>query len=283
MTRRSCVSDGSVSCDMIGTKQNIAVIDATQDSNTTMGIPFSSSDIDRDKSMRILLVEDEPSISGFVRRGLIFEGFDVDVVTDGHSALDAIRDNPPNLLVLDLMLPGMNGIEVTRRIRSAEATDTGSRLPILMLTARDSVADRVTGLDAGADDYLVKPFDFDELVARVRALFRRSRTAESPRANEVLEFDDIMLDLTSRTLTRGGDQIELTPREFDLLVLFLRHPNQVLTRSTLMQRVWGEDFYGESNVLEVVIGNLRRSLEMKGRPRVIQTVRGIGYVLRQRA
>lgn len=256
------------------------MIDAIQDVSDTMGTPFSPTDTDTSTS--ILVVEDEPSISGFVRRGLIFEGFDVDVVADGNAALDAIRDHPPNLLVLDLMLPGMNGIEITRRIRAAEAVDTGSRLPILMLTARDSIADRVTGLDAGADDYLVKPFDFDELVARVRALLRRTR-GTTTHANEVLQFDDITLDLTSRTLTRGGDQIELTPREFDLLVLFLRHPNQVLTRSTLMQRVWGEDFYGESNVLEVVIGNLRRALEMKERPRVIQTVRGIGYVLRQRA
>lgn len=257
------------------------MIYATQDARDTMSTPFSSSDAEN--STRILLVEDEPSISGFVRRGLIFEGFDVDVVADGHAALDAIRDHPPGLLILDLMLPGMNGIEITRRIRAAESTDTGSRLPILMLTARDSVADRVSGLDAGADDYLVKPFDFDELVARVRALLRRTLVPANTQTNEILQFDDITLDLTSRTLIRSDNQIELTPREFDLLVLFLRHPNQVLTRSTLMQRVWGEDFYGESNVLEVVIGNLRRALEMKDRSRVIQTVRGIGYVLRQRA
>ncbi|HLU37715.1 MAG TPA: response regulator transcription factor, partial [Thermomicrobiales bacterium] len=171
--------------------------------------------------------------------------------------------------------------DITRRIRAAEAADGTARLPILMLTARDSVADRVAGLDAGADDYLVKPFDFDELVARVRALLRRAQPATTSQ-NEVLEFDDIRLDLTSHIVTRGGDQIELTPREFDLLELFMRHPNQVLTRTTLMQRVWGEDFFGESNVLEVVVGNLRRSLEANDRPRVIQTVRGVGYVLRLR-
>jgi two-component system response regulator MprA len=243
----------------------------------------SPVDIDSaDQQRRILLVEDEPAISGFVRRGLIFEGFDVDVVADGHAALTALRDSQPDIMVLDLMLPGVDGIAITRRIRAAEAADGTGRLPILMLTARDSVADRVAGLDAGADDYLVKPFDFDELVARVRALLRRSQPAASAASREILEFGDITLDLTSHILTRGDEQIELTPREFDLLELFMRHPNQVLTRSTLMQRVWGEDFFGESNVLEVVIGNLRRSLESNDRPRVIQTVRGIGYVLRHR-
>ena len=244
---------------------------------------FTDTDTSPQVPTRILLVEDEPSISGFVRRGLIFEGFDVEIVADGRKAIDVIRDNPPDLLILDLMLPGIDGIELTRRIRNAEQAENGVRLPILMLTARDSVADRVTGLDAGADDYLVKPFDFDELVARVRALLRRTRQPASTAANEVLRFDDITLDVTSRTVTRGDTPIELTPREFDLLALFMRHPNQVLTRSTLMQRVWGEDFYGESNVLEVVIGNLRRALETGDRPRVIQTVRGIGYVLRHRA
>jgi two-component system response regulator MprA len=236
-----------------------------------------------DTPKRILLVEDEPAISGFVRRGLIFEGYDVTVVTDGRDALEAIRDNPPDVLILDLMLPNLDGINVTQRIRAAENPEAGERLPILMLTARDSVADRVAGLNAGADDYLVKPFDFEELVARVRALLRRTRQPAAAQANEILQFADITLDLTSRTLTRGEEEIELTPREFDLLALFLRHPNQVLTRSTLMQRVWGEDFYGESNVLEVVIGNLRRALEINDYPRVIQTVRGVGYVLRQRA
>lgn len=249
-----------------------------------MSTPFASTEPDATEApKRILLVEDEPAISGFVRRGLIFEGYEVRVVADGREALEAIRDTPPDLLILDLMLPNVNGIDVTRRIRAAESTDSSNRLPILMLTARDSVADRVAGLDAGADDYLVKPFDFDELVARVRALLRRTQSAAPVQTNDILQFDDIVLDLTSRTLTRDNDQIELTPREFDLLALFLRHPNQVLTRSTLMQRVWGDDFYGESNVLEVVIGNLRRALEAGDHQRVIQTVRGVGYVLRQRA
>jgi two-component system response regulator MprA len=151
-----------------------------------------------------------------------------------------------------------------------------------MLTARDSVADRVSGLDAGADDYLVKPFDFEELLARVRALLRRTQPAAPENRHEELKYADLTLDVGSRTVQRGDREIELTPREFDLLALFLRNPNQVLTRSTLMQRVWGEDFYGESNVLEVVVGNLRRSLEAEGEDRLIQTVRGVGYVLRQR-
>lgn len=230
---------------------------------------------------RILLVEDEPSISGFVRRGLIFEGYDVEVVDDGQRALEVIRDDSFDLLILDIMLPGIDGLELARRLRAAEDEESG-RLPILMLTARDAVADRVSGLNAGADDYLVKPFDFDELLARVRALLRRTQTATSEARHEELHFSDLTLDIGSRTVRRGERDIELTPREFELLALFLRNPNQVLTRSTLMQRVWGEDFYGESNVLEVVVGNLRRTLEAEGEDRLIQTVRGVGYVLRQR-
>jgi len=239
-------------------------------------VPNDSSET----SARLLVVEDEPAISGFVRRGLIFEGYDVEVVETGRHALEAIRDRPPDLVILDLMLPEVDGIEVTRRVRAAETAEHMPRVPILMLTARDAVADRVAGLDVGADDYLVKPFDFDELLARVRALLRRTRQAPDQSAAEVLTFDDLRLDLSSRLVTRGDDAIDLTAREFDLLALFLRHPNQVLTRSTLMQRVWGEDFFGESNVLEVVIANLRRALESGYRTRLIQTVRGVGYVLR---
>lgn len=230
----------------------------------------------------ILLVDDEPAITGLLRRGLMFEGFEVGVAIDGHAALEAIRDRKPDFLVLDLMLPKINGIEVIRRLRSAESADENVRLPILMLTARDSIADRVAGLDAGADDYLVKPFDFDELLARVRALMRRSIVTPGAITGEQLGYADVQIDLGSRVVHRGDREIELTPREFDLLALFLRNPNQVLTRSMLMQRVWGEDFFGESNVLEVVVGNVRRELEGEGETRLIQTVRGIGYVLRQR-
>jgi len=229
----------------------------------------------------LLVVEDEPSISGFVRRGLIFEGYSVDVAENGKVALDIIRGRVPDLLILDLMLPEIDGMEVARRIRAVEDADDLPRMPILMLTARDAVADRIAGLDGGADDYLVKPFDFDELLARVRALLRRAHPPVVQRTGEILAFADITMGVGSRTVTRGGRSIDLTVREFDLLAIFLRNPNQVLTRSTLMQRVWGEDFFGESNVLEVVIGNLRRSLEVDGLPRLIQTVRGVGYVLRQ--
>lgn len=244
--------------------------------NQTMAIVQNDSP---ERARSILVVEDEPAISGFVRRGLIFEGFDVHVADNGIDALNRLRDTPPDLVVLDLMLPGIDGIQITRRIRAAEEAEGTPRLPILMLTARDAVADRVAGLDAGADDYLVKPFDFDELVARVRALLRRTVTVSSSTA-DVLTFENITLNLTSHTLTRGEQQIELTPREFDLLEILMRHPNQVLSRQTLMQRVWGDDFYGESNVLEVVIGNLRRALESNDESRVVQTVRGVGYVLR---
>jgi len=230
---------------------------------------------------RLLVVEDEPSISRFVRRGLIFEGFEVEIAATGREALDAISDRSPDLVILDLMLPEIDGMEVARRVRAAEAADHLERVPILMLTARDTIADRVGGLDVGADDYLIKPFDFEELLARVRALLRRTQPTTAGVASESLTFDDVTLDIGSRTVSRGEMPIDLTAREFELLALFLRHPNQVLTRTTLMQRVWGDDFFGESNVLEVVIGNLRRSLELNGRTRLIQTVRGIGYVLRQ--
>lgn len=232
-----------------------------------------------DASARLLVVEDEPSISGFVRRGLIFEGYDVVVAETGRDALDKIRDNPPDLVILDLMIPEVDGLEVTRRVRAAERAEHMPNVPILMLTARDAVSDRIAGLDVGADDYLVKPFDFDELLARVRALLRRSQRA-SEDSGEVLIFSDLRLELASRIVLRGDRSIDLTAREFDLLALFMRHPNQVLTRATLMQRVWGDDFYGESNVLEVVVGNIRRALEFDDLPRLIQTVRGIGYVLR---
>jgi two-component system response regulator MprA len=231
---------------------------------------------------RILVVEDEPGIAGFIRRGLVFEGYAVQVVEDGAEALAVLRDAPPDLVVLDVMLPGIDGLEIARRLREAENGEGRLGVPVIMLTARDAVKDRVQGLEAGADDYLVKPFAFDELLARVRALLRRAHASTTAPANdETLHFGDISIDLRGRTAIRGERQLRLTTREFDLLVLFLRHPNQVLSRGQIMSRIWGEDFYGDSNVLEVFVGNLRRELEADSAPRVIQTIRGAGYVLRE--
>jgi len=232
--------------------------------------------------IRVLVVEDEPGIAGFIRRGLLFEGFAVDVAIDGNAALARIRDEPPDVVVLDIMLPGVDGIEITRRLRQAEKAEGARAVPVLMLTARDAIKDRVTGLEAGADDYLVKPFAFDELLARIRALLRRSGAAPAPAAViEEIHFEDVVLDLGSRTAIRGGRHLQFTTKEFDLLTMFLRHPNQVLSRAQIMRRVWGDDFYGDSNVLEVFVGNLRRELESSGEARLIQTIRGAGYVARR--
>jgi two-component system response regulator MprA len=241
----------------------------------------TSPETPRRTNADILVVEDEPSIAGFIRRGLIFEGFQVEVADDGQAALAALRERPPDLIVLDLMLPGIDGIELCKRVRAAEAAEGSAALPILILTARDAVTDRVAGLNAGADDYLVKPFAFEELLARIRALLRRTQRHGDNGDADILHFDDLTLDLRSRTGARGERALKLTTREFDLLALFLRNANHVLTRSLLMDRIWGEDFYGDSNVLEVFVANLRRELEAEGEPRLIQTIRGAGYVLRR--
>jgi two-component system response regulator MprA len=233
------------------------------------------------RPVRVLVVEDDPGVASLLRRGLAFEGYEVSHVSDGGQALISNRNQPPDLLILDVMLPVLNGIEVAKRIRNAEAQSGSKSLPILMLTARDGVPDRISGLDAGADDYLVKPFSLDELMARLRALLRRGATSADDRPYEVLSFDDIQVDLGTRIATRGTRELRLTPREFDLLVYFLRNPNFVLTRAQIMQRVWGDDFWGDSNVLEVFVANLRKMLEADGEPRVIQTVRGVGYVMRK--
>jgi two-component system, OmpR family, response regulator MprA len=230
----------------------------------------------------ILIVEDERSIASFLRRGLVFEGYDVRVTDSGAEALAITRDMQIDLIVLDIMLPGeVDGIEVCRRIRGAD-----DQVPILMLTARDEVADRVQGLDAGADDYMVKPFAFEELLARLRALLRRKESRGESREEETPDsfiYSDLTLDTITRYAYRGERQIELTAREFDLLLLFLRHPQQVMTRELIMERIWGDDFPGESNVLEVTISNLRRRLEAEGEPRLLQTVRGVGYALREQS
>jgi two-component system response regulator MprA len=220
---------------------------------------------------RILVIEDEQRIADFLKRGLTYEGFQVDVRKDGESGLKAARDTPPDLVVLDIMLPGLDGYEVCRRLRA------GGSISILMLTAKDAVSDRVKGFDAGADDYVVKPFAFEELIARVRALLRRSRVTEET----VLHFSDLTLNVSTREVTRGARKIDLTTKEFDLLHFFLRHPRQVLSREMIYDRIWGYDFGGESNILEVYIRYLRTKLETSDESRLIQTVRGVGYALRE--
>lgn len=220
---------------------------------------------------RILVVDDDPEILSLLKRGLSYEGYAVETASNGAEALAKAREKEPDLVVLDVMMPEMDGVEVARRLRQA------GDVPILMLTARGTVADRVAGLDGGADDYLVKPFAFDELLARVRALLRRRQ----PREREVLRFVDLTLDTASREVRRGNDAIQLTAQEFDLLELFLRHPRQVLKRDFIYDRVWGYDFEGESNVIEVYVRYLRAKLEVEGKPRLIHTVRGVGYVLRE--
>ncbi len=222
---------------------------------------------------RILVVEDDPKIADFLRRGLLYEGYQVSLATDGQEGLTAARDRPPDIVVLDWMLPGkIDGLEVCRRLRAA------SDIPILMLTAKDTVSDRVAGLDAGADDYLVKPFAFEELLARLRALSRRHKTDIE---QETLHFADVTVNTNSREVWRGDYRIELTAKEYDLLELFLRNPRQVLTRDVIYDRVWGYDFGGESNIIEVYVRYLRGKLEASGSPRLIHTVRGVGYVLRE--
>jgi two-component system response regulator MprA len=221
---------------------------------------------------QILVVEDDRRIRDMLRRGLLFEGYVVETAENGEDALRKARDSMPDAVILDLMLPGMDGLEVCQRLRSA------SDVPIVMLTARDAVSDRVTGLDAGADDYIVKPFAFDELLARLRALFRRHRQDS---ATDQLRFADLTLHLRGRQVFRDEKEIQLTAREFDLLELFMRHPNQVLTREVIYEHIWNYDFGGESNIIEVYIRYLRMKLEVDNRPRLIQTVRGVGYALRE--
>jgi two-component system response regulator MprA len=220
---------------------------------------------------RVLVVDDDAKITGFLRRALAYEGYQVDVAGGGAAALAHALQAPPDVVVLDVMMPGLDGLEVCRRLRA------GGDVPVLMLTARDEVADRVEGLDAGADDYLAKPFALEELLARLRALLRRREAA----APAVLRFADLALDTGSRQARRGARAIDLTTKEFELLNLFLRHPRRVLTRSAIMEQIWGYDFDGESNVIEVYVGHLRQKLEATGESRLIHTVRHAGYVLKE--
>ncbi|MFL5626802.1 MAG: response regulator transcription factor [Ktedonobacteraceae bacterium] len=220
----------------------------------------------------ILVVDDDQRITDLLRRIFSYEGYSVTIAASGQEALNRTLEHPPDLMVLDIMLPVINGLEVTQRLRAA-----GDHVPILMLTARDTIAQRVEGLETGADDYLIKPFAHEELLARAKALLRRSQAEH----NEVLRFADLELDTATRIAHRGTRQVELSPTEYELLVLFLRCPRQVLTREIILDRVWGLDFEGSSNVMEVYIGYLRTKLEAEGESRLIQTVRGIGYVLKE--
>jgi two-component system response regulator MprA len=223
--------------------------------------------------MKILIVDDERAVRESLRRALELEGYDIELAEDGAEALERLEAEPePDAMVLDVLMPRMDGLEVSRTVRRS-----GSRLPILMLTARTQVEDRVEGLDAGADDYLTKPFALEELLARVRALLRRTGDG----SGETLRFADLVLDPGTREVTRGGVRIELTRTEFSLLELFMLNPRQVLTRSLIFERVWGYDFGFASNSLDVYIGYLRRKTEGGGKPRLIHTVRGVGYALRE--
>ena len=223
--------------------------------------------------MKILVVDDERAVRESLRRALELEGYEIELADDGLAALAALEDDEPDAMILDVLMPGLDGLEVARRVRRE-----GSRLPILMLTARVEVDDRVAGLDAGADDYVVKPFALDELLARLRALLRRSGASAGGQA---LHFADLELDPVSHQVKRADRLIELTRTEFALLELFLLHPRQVLTRPVIFDRVWGYDFGPGSNSLEVYVSYLRRKTEAEGEPRLLHTVRGIGYVLRE--
>jgi two-component system, OmpR family, response regulator MprA len=227
--------------------------------------------------MRILVVDDDRAVRESLRRSLAFNGYTVDLAADGQQALDAVVEQRPDAMVLDVMMPRLDGLEVCRRLRG-----TGDDLPILVLTARDAVSDRVAGLDAGADDYLPKPFALEELLARLRALLRRRFTGpEDPGEPAALRFADLSLDLGTREVIRAGRSISLTRTEFALLELLMRNPRQVLTRSRILEDVWGYDFPTSGNALEVYVGYLRRKTEAAGEPRLIHTVRGVGYALRE--
>jgi two-component system response regulator MprA len=218
---------------------------------------------------RILVIEDDPDIADFIRRGLIYKDYEVEVAPDGQAGLEAARDRPPDLVLLDLMIPKIDGIEVARRLR------LGGGVPIIILTARDSVSDKIAGLDAGADDYVTKPFQFEELLARVRAALRRKEPSE-----EVITVGDLQIRPASREVSRGKRKIELTLREFDLLLLLARNAGKVLDRNTIFERVWGYAFDVESDTIKVYVRYLRRKLNLEGEPDLIHAIRGVGYMLK---
>jgi two-component system, OmpR family, response regulator MprA len=223
-------------------------------------------------SVRVLVADDERAVRDSLRRALVLEGYEVELATGGREALEAVGSGRADVVVLDVLMPDIDGLEVCRRLRHG-----GDRVPVLMLTARDAVSDRVEGLEAGADDYLVKPFDLDELIARLRALLRRTLGTDG---HDQLRFADLTLDANAHEARRGSRRIELTRTEFLLLELFMLNPRRVLSRSLIHERVWGYDFGPASNSLGVYVGYLRRKLEAEGEPRLIHTVRGVGYVLR---
>lgn len=225
----------------------------------------------RNSAMHLLLVEDEKKVASFIQRGLEAEHYTVDVVHDGDTGLLRVLDDDYDLVILDVMLPKRNGLEVLHEMRQRKLT-----VPVLLLTARDTVADKVSGLDRGADDYLTKPFAFEELLARVRALLRRG----APTATSLLTLADLQVDLTSRQVTRAGKRIELTAKEFALLEFFIRHPGRVLSRTLIAQHVWGVDFDTFTNVIDVYVNYLRKKIDMDFEPKLLHTVRGVGYVLK---
>jgi len=220
--------------------------------------------------MQILVVDDDPEILDMLSRGLKFEGYDIKTAMDGENALSQFKELAPDLVLLDVMIPGMSGLEICREMRKVRDT------PVLMITAKDAVTDRVAGLDSGADDYIVKPFAFDELLARIRAHLRRTMPGEA----QILQFSDLTLNTATHEVRRGENLIELTSKEFELLQLFMQHPRQVLGRELIYDKVWGYDFGGESNIIEVYVRYLRSKLEGIDRTKLLHTVRGVGYVLR---
>jgi two-component system, OmpR family, response regulator MprA len=243
--------------------------------------PSESATSEAEALARVLVVDDEPALRDALESSLAFEGYEVATASDGVEALDAIAESKPDLVLLDIMMPRMDGLTAVRRLRAR-----GDTVPVLMLTARDAVGDRVTGLDVGADDYLAKPFELDELLARVRALLRRNTIVQAaglgdgPANDEVLAFEDLRMNTTTREVTRAGHPVELTRTEYMLLEMFLAHPRQVLTREQILKAVWGFDFEPSSNSLDVYVMYLRRKTEAGGMPRLVHTVRGVGYALR---
>lgn len=224
---------------------------------------------------KIAVIDDDDKITSMLRRSLTFEGYDVVTASDGQEGLKRILEHDPAVIILDVMMPRVDGWEVCRRVR-----DSGVDTPVLMLTAKDDISDRVKGLDMGADDYLVKPFALEELLARIRVLLRRKKTDKGELETNRITYEDLIIDLDTREVFRSGKLIELTTKEFDLLHLFMMNPRRVLSRDLIMEKVWGYDYSGESNVMEVYIALLRQKTEEHGGKRIIQTVRGAGYVLR---